>query len=62
MSNSAWVGKDQKAGKRDALNKHAIMHMNRRLLDQFKEGWSEQAIAERASALFEDAKLIWPRS
>lgn len=62
MSNSAWIGKDQKAGKRDALNKHAIMHMNRRLLDQFKEGWSEQAIAVRASTLFEDAKLIWPRS
>jgi hypothetical protein len=62
MSNSAWAGSDQKPGKRDALNKHAIMHMNRRLLDQFKEDWSEKTIATRAALLFEDAKAIWPRS
>ena len=48
-------------GKRDPLNKHAIMHMNRRLLDQFNAGWSEETIAARASMLFEDAILIWPR-
>ena len=29
MSNSPWAGTVQKPGKRDALNKHAIMHMNR---------------------------------
>jgi len=61
LSNSAWVGDDQKDGKREALNKHAIMHMNRRLLDQFNAGWSEETIAARASMLFEDAILIWPR-
>jgi hypothetical protein len=61
LSNSAWVRDDQKDGKREALNKHAIMHMNRRLLDQFNAGWSEETIAARASMLFEDAILIWPR-
>lgn len=62
MSNSAWAGSDQKPGKREALNKHAIMHMNRRLLDQFKEEWSEDTIASRAALLFEDAIAVWPRS
>lgn len=61
MSNSSWVGTDQKPGKREALNKHAVMHMNRRLLDQFKEDWSEATIAARADMLFEDARAIWPR-
>jgi hypothetical protein len=61
MSNSAWAGNDQKPGKREALNKHAIMHMNRRLLDQFKDDWSEESIAKRAAQLFEDARAIWPR-
>ena len=61
MSNSPWAGTVQKPGKRDALNKHAIMHMNRRLLDQFKEDWTEETIATRAGMLFEDARAIWPR-
>ncbi|MES2434127.1 MAG: DUF262 domain-containing HNH endonuclease family protein [Pseudomonadota bacterium] len=61
LSNSAWAGTDQKPGKREALNKHAIMHMNRQLLDQFRESWSEDTIAARAATLFEDAKLIWQR-
>lgn len=61
LSNSPWAGTDQKPGKREALNKHAIMHMNRRLLDQFKDGWSEASSAARAAILFEDARAIWKR-
>ena len=61
LSNAAWAGTDMKPGKRDALNKYAIMQMNRRLLDQFGEGWSDVAIKRRAEALFEDARVIWQR-
>lgn len=61
LSNSAWAGTDQKPGELEALKKHAIMHMNRRLLDQFREHWSEETIATRAASLFEDARLIWQR-
>nr|WP_277818370.1 HNH endonuclease family protein [Gemmobacter straminiformis] len=61
LSNAAWIGSDTKPGKREALHKYAMMQINRRLLDEFGENWSDETIKQRAKMLFEDAKIIWPK-
>ncbi len=53
LSNSAW---DKK---RKALNKHAVLLMNRDLYDL--ELWDETAIRKRGDELFKLAKKVWPR-
>ena len=44
-------------GKRSALAKHTVLHLNKSVADQ--EAWDDQHIAARASSLFGVARSIW---
>ncbi len=59
QSNKAWiVGSDPEDGKREALNDHSVLYLNKRLCEHDK--WNEDKIEARSEALFEFAKKIWP--
>lgn len=62
LSNAPWldIGID-KPGKRSGLHAHTMLMINRKLLDDHKNSWSESSIRARAESLFSDAKDIWPR-
>lgn len=62
LSNGPWLDIDiNRPGKRSGLHAHTMLMINRKLLDDFKENWSDTAIGERAKALFSDVQDIWPR-
>lgn len=62
LSNAPWFDLDpEKPGKRSGLNANTMLMINRKLLDECKSGWSDDAINARAERLFLDAKDIWPR-
>jgi len=62
LSNGPWLDLDaEKPGKRSGLHAHTILMINRNLLDQYNDEWSDAAIGARAELLFSDAKDIWPR-
>ncbi|WP_439524664.1 DUF262 domain-containing protein [Marivita sp.] len=58
QSNKAWVVVDDPdGGKREALEKHSVLYLNKRLCEQ--GSWSEAKIKERSCELFDSAKRIW---
>lgn len=62
LSNAPWFDSDAgKPGKRSGLNANTMLMINRKLLDDCKSGWSDDAINMRAERLALDAKDIWPR-
>lgn len=62
LSNAPWFDSDAgKPGKRSGLNANTMLMINRKLLDECKSGWSDDAINMRAERLALDAKDIWPR-
>jgi hypothetical protein len=62
LSNAPWFDIDaDKPGKRSGLNANTMLMINRKLLDECKSGWSDDAIGARAERLVLDAKEIWPR-
>jgi hypothetical protein len=67
LSNAAWLdsvsesGRDVR-GKRSALNDHSNLSLNKRLVEGSPDRWDEEAMKERALALFQVAKKIWPFS
>ncbi len=61
LSNSAWVDPRHGArGKRAALDEHARLQLNCRLVRGYPEVWNEGTIRQRSLELFEAARLIWP--
>ncbi len=54
LSNSSW------ARKRKELNKHAVLFLNKELVDEAPSAWNEDTIAERAKRLSSVAAQIWP--
>jgi hypothetical protein len=60
LSNAPWLSTPKLRGKRNSLEEQSTLNLNRLLLKHHAE-WDDAAIAERAAALFEDAKVIWPR-
>lgn len=61
LSNAPWFDLDaEKPGKRSGLNANTMLMINRKLLDDCKSGWSDDAIGARAERLLVDAKDIWP--
>ena len=68
MSNGPWrtipaePGKPEVLGKREELNKHAVLSLNRELLDNAPDIWDETAIAERAHRLCQAAIKVWPHA
>jgi hypothetical protein len=54
LSNSAW------SVKRDALNKHSVLLLNRRLFDDHPVVWGESTIDQRSAALARVIVDVWP--
>ncbi len=62
LSNAPWFDLDAaRPDKRSGLNANTMLMINRKLLDECKSGWSDDAIDARAERLILDAKGIWPR-
>lgn len=59
QSNKPWIVADEpSAGKRAAMQENSVLFLNKYLAAQPQ--WNEATIAERASILFEVARVIWP--
>ncbi|MEA3549259.1 GmrSD restriction endonuclease domain-containing protein [Pseudarthrobacter sp. C1] len=57
VSNGPWAGPD---GKLQALNEHSVLLLNQQLGLLGADGWDEEAIDKRTSALLQDIFSIWP--
>jgi hypothetical protein len=57
VSNGPWMGA---GGKREALNAHDVLVLNRELLKAAGDQWNEQAIRARTQQLVEIIIQIWP--
>lgn len=57
VSNGPWSGSD---GKVDNLKKHDNLLINRQLLEQYRENWSEEEIDTRTKELTAIITEIWP--
>ncbi len=57
VSNGPWLGA---GGKREALEGHDILLLNRDLLKNSADAWSEREIRSRRSAIAEAIIQIWP--
>ena len=57
VSNGPWSGSD---GKVDNLKKHDNLLINRKLLGQYRDHWSENEIDARTTELTEAIIKIWP--
>lgn len=61
LSNGPWQDLEaEKPGKRSGLHAHTILMINRKLLDDHEDSWSDTSIRSRAEQMFVDAKDIWP--
>ena len=54
LSNAPW---DRK---REALDDHSVLFLNRRIVNRGAQAWDEGAIEERAKWLHETAIRVWP--
>ena len=64
LSNAPWTPPEDRPDaphKSSALGEHTRLQLNLRLLQRWPSAWHENAIDERAEALFEQALAIWPR-
>lgn len=57
VSNGPWAPAN---GKRDALKKHDVLHLNRTLLEAAGDQWSDDAIRHRTKAIINAIVDIWP--
>jgi hypothetical protein len=57
QSNGPWLGKD---GKREGLEGHDVLFLNRELLKRASDKWTDDAIALRTKELTEAIIQIWP--
>jgi Protein of unknown function DUF262/Protein of unknown function (DUF1524) len=56
ISNGAWLGPN---GKRDALQDHDVLMLNRRLIDQATSQWSDELIRKRTERLIDVITKVW---
>ncbi len=60
QSNKAWLDTSDPAnGKRDALARNSVLHMNKELVDRYPSKWDEGNILERAARLQAYAGDLW---
>ena len=57
VSNGPWSGP---GGKYDALHSHDVLMLNRRLLEQAKDGWDDERIRARTEQLVVLISEVWP--
>ncbi len=55
MSNEPWAKKTK------ILEAHTVLHLNRRLLRDYADDWSEATVEERSKDLAQRIAAIWPR-
>ncbi|MGW3993922.1 HNH endonuclease family protein [Amycolatopsis sp. NPDC004772] len=64
ISNSPWpptAGAPSPEGKRVGINAHSVLLLNKRLVDEHPDEWTDQAIDERTLVLGERITEIWRR-
>ncbi|MFD8496670.1 DUF262 domain-containing protein [Amycolatopsis sp. NPDC059657] len=64
VSNYPWTRQDSgegPRGKREALNEHSVLMLNKHLIDAHPQNWSDADIDRRTRALAEQVVRIWPR-
>ncbi|MBN3844473.1 DUF262 domain-containing protein [Burkholderia sp. Ac-20349] len=59
LSNAPWVSAASGRSKREGLEEHSKLELNKRLLKQ-NATWDEASISQRAGDLFEQAIILWP--
>jgi Protein of unknown function DUF262/Protein of unknown function (DUF1524) len=60
QSNKAWITPNpDDPGKRDALQDHSVLFLNKKLCRE--DSWGESTVVTRSEALFPVAKATWPR-
>jgi hypothetical protein len=57
VSNAAWLGR---GGKREGLEGHDVLLLNRELLRKAGDAWTDEAISERTDELANLIVEIWP--
>jgi hypothetical protein len=57
ISNSAWAGR---SAKREALQAHDVLMLNRRLLERAGDQWSDELIRKRTDRLIDVIIEAWP--
>jgi hypothetical protein len=57
VSNGPWQGKNSK---RDGIEKHSVLHLNRELLQLAGDNWTEAKIVDRTGQLVDAIVKIWP--
>ncbi len=57
VSNGPWLGKD---GKREGLEAHDVLLLNRELLKKGTEAWTDEAIRLRSDEIAKSIVEIWP--
>jgi hypothetical protein len=57
QSNGPWLGKD---GKREGLERHDVLFLNRELLKKAGDKWTDDGITLRTKELIEAIIQIWP--
>jgi hypothetical protein len=60
LSNAGWSG--DASCKKDQFGEHSKLELNKRLLVQAGDDWTDEKVSERAKLLFEIAREIWPSS
>jgi len=53
ISNAAWNDK------REAIQEHTVLLLNKHLVDTWSDEWDEETIAERGSWLADRASEVW---
>lgn len=59
LSNAPWVSENGGKSKREGLEEHSKLELNRRLL-KHNGTWDETSISNRADELFDQAMILWP--
>jgi hypothetical protein len=57
VSNGPWTGPD---GKRHAFQAHDVLMLNRQLLEQAADRWTDEGIGMRAERLIDEVLQVWP--
>jgi hypothetical protein len=60
VSNAAWVVKADQDGKREALQEHDVLMLNRRLIEQAANQWDDELIRKRTDRLIDAIIEVWP--
>lgn len=58
LSNSSWFAIGE--CKRNGLEAHSDLKLNKQLLAEHENSWNEDSIRSRAARLFEHARVLWP--